>query len=68
MTQETNREALARLYPLHYQRICEMVYKFSHADTWLNKPAKRYVLADAFMWGLTPEGFDYWERLERAED
>jgi hypothetical protein len=71
----TNAEALAQAYPLHYQRIIELIHAFNPtrvkgmnctSDEFLMRRAKEpagFIIADGFDWADTEEGFDYWRVL-----
>lgn len=54
-------ENLARLLPLHYQRICEL----TRQKELLNEPSRvRWLdLAGLFVFSRTEEGFRYWDAL-----
>jgi hypothetical protein len=57
-------ENLARLLPLHIQRIAELAFN----DECLTRPScGRWMdLAGMFIFRKTEEGFDYWDALGRG--
>lgn len=62
----TNREALAKLYPDHFQRIVEVMWeqRIVEPEYELNMPWNGwYDIGNAFVWAKTTEGFNYWRRL-----
>jgi hypothetical protein len=67
----TRFEQIARAYPLHAQRIAELSSQAGRLE-WLREPAwlhrdGRDALVGAFVWGFTPEGYDYWEALANGD-
>ena len=68
----TNREYIAKTWPLHYQRIVEHIYAYNEpehlrlANIFLDTPykgRKSDCLSCAFIWSSTTEGWDYWNSL-----
>lgn len=69
----TRRETLARAYPLHFQRIVEIIYEWNKMcddaliQHWFNAPANHTtassVLCSAFSFSSTEEGYEYWSAL-----
>jgi len=72
---KTRFEIITAAFPLHAQVIAERVYDYQTKITdgpvmlewFMTHPAKyaspQYIISTSFVWGLTPEGVEYWARL-----
>jgi hypothetical protein len=61
----TVAENMARLFPLHYQRIVELTQHKRFLE-WESQGRHRD-LAALFLWVRSEEGYDYWEALATGE-
>jgi hypothetical protein len=66
----TKREQVARDYPLHYQRIVEIMFEqcedghgYLDPDKELDGPEDTLGLHCLFIWSQTTEGHRYWKAL-----
>lgn len=65
----TLHEALAHHYPLHFQRICELIHETGPMELYKFLSQEDYgnCLAYAFAWEDSNEGHEYWRRLAMRE-
>ena len=73
MNARTVRDDVRERFPMHYQRICEIIHEQHRSNThdgdwWLGHRSVSGGLCSLFLWSDTTEGHAYWRALHEGDE